>query len=185
VAGHLCAPTASFSYRHLPSSASDQILSEPFRLIVWRFISMFLLCFPLYFIFVCSSCFLVLVFPCIVFSLFVLCVFYFCSSVDLLCISFAALHLLSGLYYAPPCDELQIHLSLVEISLNAIGFSLYFLFACICFFPCISVLFLLVIMLSPHWFGWIPFGPDLCCGCVCYPSFRVEEEEWSRLPCRG
>jgi hypothetical protein len=22
--------------------------------------------------------------------------------------------------------------------------------------------FLLVIMLSPRWFGWIPFGPDLC-----------------------
>jgi hypothetical protein len=21
---------------------------------------------------------------------------------------------------------------------------------------------LLVIMLSPHWFGWIPFGLDLC-----------------------
>ena len=23
-------------------------------------------------------------------------------------------------------------------------------------------MFLLVIMLSPRWFGWIPFGPDLC-----------------------
>jgi hypothetical protein len=64
------------------SSAFGQILSEPLRLIVWRFISLFLLCFPLFFVFVCSPYFLVLVFPYIFLSLFVLCVLFlqFCRS---------------------------------------------------------------------------------------------------------
>jgi hypothetical protein len=37
-----------------------------------------------------------------------------------------------------------------------------FSFCLYLFFPYISVVFLPVIMLSPHWFGWIPFGLDLC-----------------------
>jgi hypothetical protein len=61
-----------------------QILSEPLRLIVWRFISLFLSLFPDVFCFSLFSRFLV--FPRIVLSLFVLCVFYFCSFADLLCV---------------------------------------------------------------------------------------------------
>ena len=84
------------------SVAFSQISSEPIRLIIWRFISLFLFCFPLYFVFVCSPYFLVLVFPCIILSLFVLCVLYFCSSADLRRVSFAVLHLLTDFILRPP-----------------------------------------------------------------------------------
>jgi hypothetical protein len=98
VAGHLCLSLiATFL-----SDASSQISSEPLRLIVWHFISLFLLCFSLYFVFVCSSCFWVLIFPCIVLSLFGLCVFYFCSFADLLHVSFIASTYCQALFCAPP-----------------------------------------------------------------------------------
>jgi hypothetical protein len=65
--------------------------------------------------------------------------------------------------------------------MQSIFFFLYLLFACF-FFPYISIVFLLVIMLSPCWFGWISFGPDLCVIDVYVTlAFRVEKEDWSRL----
>jgi hypothetical protein len=64
------------------------------------------------------------------------------------------------------------------------------------FFPCISVVFLLVIMPSPRWFSWIPFGPDLCVVDVYVTlafelrrkiglDFCVVDECVSYLNCRG
>jgi hypothetical protein len=88
------------------------------------------------------------------------------------CFIFAVLPISSALVSPPstycralfpaPRDELQTYLSVVGVCLNAISFPWYFLFACICFFPVFLFVLLLIIMLSPCWFGWIPFGLDLC-----------------------
>jgi hypothetical protein len=134
----MCVPTAPFSHRHLPQQCfrPDLVRASPIDRLAFYFPVLAL--FPIVLLyFVCSSYFFVLVFPCIILSLFVLCVFYFCSSTDLLRVSFATLHLLPGFILPPPPprDELQMHLSVVGVCLNAIGFSLYFLFAYICFFP--------------------------------------------------
>jgi hypothetical protein len=113
------------------SGASGQILSEPLRLIVWHFISLFLLCFPLYFVFCLFSLFFGFGFSCIFFfSVCFVCVLFlqfFRSSLRQFCRPPPTV----GLYSTPLCDKLQTHLSVVEVCLNEIGFSLYFLFACI------------------------------------------------------
>ena len=45
-------------------------------------------------------------------------------------------------------------------------------------FVCNNALALMV-CLDPLW-SWL-----VCHGCICYPSFRVEEKKWSKLLCRG
>jgi hypothetical protein len=152
VAGHLCIPTAPFSHRYLPQQCFqlDLVRASPIDLLASYFSVLAL--FPVVFCFCLFSLFLVLVFPCIVLSLFVLCMFYFCSSADLLCVSFTTLHLLLGFIPRPPPpppprDKFQTHLSVVEVCLNAIGFSLYFC----CDFACNNALTSLV-WLNPLWF---------------------------------
>jgi hypothetical protein len=142
------------------SGALGQILSEPLRLIVWRFISLFLLCFLLFlFLFVLPG-FWFWFFP-VLFFLCLFCVFYFCNFSDLLRVCFTALHLLPGFISHPPRQTSNALVSgrgLLERNRFFPVFS-FFLYL---FFPCISVVFLLIIILSPRWFDWIPFGPDLC-----------------------
>jgi hypothetical protein len=136
MAGHLRVPTAPFSHRYLPQRCLQPNLVQVSPIDRLAFYFPVLTLFPVVFcILFCSSLFVVLVFPCIVLSLLVLCVFYFCSSADLLCVRFAALHLLPNfiLRTPPPRDELQTHLLVFGVCLNPISFSLYFLFACICF----------------------------------------------------
>jgi hypothetical protein len=106
------------------------------RLIILLFILCFLwftyILFPL-FIFCFAG------FPCICFSislycffLFVLCVFYFYSSTDLLCVCFAVLHPLSGLFPRPHRVELLTRPSVYGVYLHVIGFiSLYFYCFCL------------------------------------------------------
>jgi hypothetical protein len=108
VVGHLRVPTAPFSHRHLPQWClkPDLVRVPPVDRLAFYFPVLAL--FPVVFCFVfCSPCFLVLVFPCIVLSLFVLCVFYFCSSADLLCVRFAALGLLPDFILCPPATNFK------------------------------------------------------------------------------
>jgi hypothetical protein len=143
------------------NGAFGQILSEPLRLIVWRFISLFLFCFPLCFFFFLFSLFFGFGFSLYCSFSVCFCVFYFCSSTNLLRVNFATLHLLPGFIPHPPRRTSNAPVSGRGL-LERDRFFPVFSFFLYLFFPCISVVFLLVIMLSPRWFDWIPFGPDLC-----------------------
>jgi hypothetical protein len=101
VAGHLRVPIMPFSHRHLPQRCFWPNLVQAFPVDRLAFYFPVLSLFPVVFCFVCSPCFLVLVFPCIILSLFFLCVFYFYSSTNLLHVSFVALHLLPGFISLP------------------------------------------------------------------------------------
>jgi hypothetical protein len=144
----------------------NRYLAEPLRLIVWHFISLFLLCFPLYFVFCLFSLFLVLVFP----ILFFLCLFCACFIFAVLSISSASVSPPStycrALFSAPLRQTSNAPVSGKGL-LERDRFFLVFSFCLYLVFPYISIVFLLVIMLSPRWFGWIPFGPDLCVMDVC------------------
>jgi hypothetical protein len=161
VAGHLRIATMPFSHRHLPQLClqPDLVPTSPVERLAFYFPVLAL--FPVVFCFCLFSLFFGFGFSLYCsFSVCFVCVLFlqFCRSPP---------HPVcrppptAKLYFALPRDELQTHLSVVGVCLNAIGFSLHFLFACIDFFHVFYVVFLLVIMLSPRWFGWIPFSPDL------------------------
>jgi hypothetical protein len=100
----------------------------------------------------------------------------------------------------PHRDELPPCSSLYGVNVHAIGF-----FPCISFclysvmllfFSLYFICYLLVIMLWPRWFDWIPFDPDLCVVDVYVtlafgsrrkngPDFYVVDECVSWLNCRG
>jgi uncharacterized membrane protein YbhN (UPF0104 family) len=143
VAGHLCIPTVPFSHCHLPQRCfwPDLVRASPVDRLAFYF--------PILALFSVVFCFL-FVFPAFWFWFFLVLLFLclFC-----VCFIFAVLPIFSasvsrplptaGLYSAHPRDELQTHQSVVEVCLNAIDFSLYFLFACICFFPVFLLCFCL------------------------------------------
>jgi hypothetical protein len=139
VAGHLCVFTAPFFHRHLPQWCFRPDLVRASLVDRLRFISLFLLCFLLFFVFVCSPCFLVLVLPCIVLSLFVLCVFYFCNTADLLRVSFAALYLLPGFIphpsrwipFGPDLCVVDMYVTLAFGSRRKIGLDFYVVDKCV------------------------------------------------------
>jgi hypothetical protein len=124
------------------------------RLIILLFIFCFLwftyILFPL-FIFCFAG------FPCICFSiflycffcLFVLCVFYFYSSTDLLYVCFAVLHPLSGLFPRPHRIKLLTRPSVYGVYLHVISFiSLYF-FIVLLVISLVSISRLWGVMLDP------------------------------------
>jgi hypothetical protein len=94
---------------------------------------LFIFCFdfPLYFILLGFLVF-ALVFSCIAFF-YLFCVFFdFYSSADLLCVCFAVLHPLSGLFPRPYHVELLTHPLVYRVYLQVIGFiSLYFYCFCL------------------------------------------------------
>jgi hypothetical protein len=107
------------------------------RLIILLFILCFIwfpyILFPL-FIFCFAG------FSCICFSIFLHCFFFFClfcvffyfySSTDLLCVCFAVLHPLSGLFSPPHRIELLTHPSVYRVYLHVIGF-IFLYFYCFC-----------------------------------------------------
>jgi hypothetical protein len=100
------------------------------------------------------------------FSLFLCFLGFFVVSIDLLNASFAALRPLLGFFRAPTAMSFH-HALLCTGSTYTRSVSFHvFLFACIqfcCFFFSLYfVCYLLVIMLWPRWFNWIPFDADLC-----------------------
>jgi hypothetical protein len=161
MAGHLRVPTAPFSHCHLPQwfFRPDFVRASPVDLLAFYFTVLAL--FPIVFCFCLFSLFF-----CFGFSLY--CYF----SVCFVCVLFLQLCRspscqfhhpppIARLYSAPPRNEFQTYLSVVKVYLNVIGFPCI-LFFLVFVFPCISVVFFLVIMLLPRWFDWIPFGLDLC-----------------------
>jgi hypothetical protein len=144
MAGHMRIPTTPFFHRHLPQRCfwPDLVRTSPIDHLAFYFPVLAL--FPIVF---CFSPYFSKP-HCI---LFVLPIFWFwfslyCSfSVCFVCVLFLQFFQsppcqfccpppIARLYSALPRKELQTHLSVVEVCLNAIGFSLYFLFACIWFF---------------------------------------------------
>jgi hypothetical protein len=109
--------------------------------LLWLIILLFILCFlwftyilfPLFiFFFLLGFLVFALVFPCIAFFC-LFCVFFnFYSSIDLLCVCFAVLHPLSGLFSRSPHVELLTRPSVYGVYLHVIGFiSLYFYCFCL------------------------------------------------------
>ena len=134
VAGHLLVLTAPFSHRHLPQWCFQPDLVRASLVDRLTFYFSILALFPIVFCFVC--------FPVFWFCFCFVCVLFlqFCRSP--LC-QFCCPPPIARRYSAPPHDELQTHLPVVGVCLNAIGFSLYFLFPCICFFPIFLLCFCL------------------------------------------
>jgi hypothetical protein len=99
--------------------------------------------------------------------------FDFYNSTDLLCVCFAILHPLSGLFPRPHCVELLTRPSMYGVYLHVIGFiSLYF-YCFACNKSCLDQLAL----------GCDVWSRSLNCGCERYPGFRVEEDKcWPRVP---
>jgi hypothetical protein len=143
VAGHLRFPTAPFSHCHLPQRCfrPDLVRASPVDRLAFYFTVLAL--FPIVFCFCLFSLFFGFGFSLYCsFSVCFVCVLFlqFCRSPPC---QFCCPPPTAGLYSAPPRDELQTHLSVVEICLNMISFSLYFLFSCICFFPVFLLYFCL------------------------------------------
>jgi hypothetical protein len=106
---------------------------------------------------------------------------------------------IAGLFSCPHHNELPQCSSLYGVNVHAISF-----FSCISFclysilllfFSMYFICYLLVIMLWPRWFDWIPFDPDLCAVDVYItlafglrrkngPDFYVVDECVSWLNCR-
>jgi hypothetical protein len=134
----------------------------------------------------------VLVFCCITFLyVFV----FFAVSADLLLIGFTALRPLLGFFHAPTTTSFH-HTLLCTGSTytRSISFCLYSVM--LLFFSLYFVCYLLVIMLWPQWFDWIPFDLDLCVVDVNItlafgsrmkngPEFCVMDKCVSWLNCRG
>jgi hypothetical protein len=142
VAGHLCVPTAPFSHHHLPQRCfrPNLVRASPIDRLAFYFTVLVL--FPVGFFFFVLPVFWFWLFP----VLFFLCLFFVCFIFAVLPISSASISLPStycrALFHTPR-NELQMHLSVVEVCLNVIGFSLFFLFSCICFFPVFLLCFCL------------------------------------------
>jgi hypothetical protein len=143
VAGHLRIPTMPFSHRHLPQLCLqlDLVQASPVDRLAFYFPVLAL--FPIVFCFCLFS-------PFFGFGFFLYCSF----SVCFVCVLFLQFcrsppHPVrrppptAKLYFALPLDELQTHLLVVRVCLNAISFSLHFLFACIYFFPVFMLCFCL------------------------------------------
>jgi hypothetical protein len=111
------------------------------------------------------SRFLFWCFDVLLFCLFLYFLSFFAISANLLRASFAALNPLLSFFRAPTATNFHRAL-LCTRNVHAIGF-----FPCISFclysiillfFSLYFICYLLVIMLWPRWFDWIPFDLDLC-----------------------
>jgi hypothetical protein len=98
-------PTTPFSHRRLPQWCFWPYLVRTSPVDRLAFYFPVIALFPI--VFCLFSLFFGFGFPCIVLSLFVLCVFYFCSSSDLLRVSLAALHLLPGFIQHSPATNFK------------------------------------------------------------------------------
>jgi hypothetical protein len=147
MAGHLRVPTAPFSHRYLPQRCLQPNLVQVSPVDRLAFYFPVLTLFPVVFcILFCSPFFWCWFFP----VLFFLCLFCVCFIFVVLPISSASgsppSTYCQTLFCAPPPpprDELQTHLLVFGVCLNPISFSLYFLFACICFSPIFLLCFYL------------------------------------------
>jgi hypothetical protein len=156
VAGHLRVPTAPFSHRHLPQQCfwPDLVRVSPVDCLVFYFLVLAL--FPVIFCFYLFSLFFGFGFSlfCFVCILFL----QFCRSPprQFRCPPPTAV-LYSTPLPSPPRQTSNAHFNGRGL-LEHDRFFPVFPFCLYLFFPCIFV----VIMLLPHWFGLIPFGPNLC-----------------------
>jgi hypothetical protein len=146
------------------------------------------------------SRFLFWCFAVLLFCLFLCFLSFFCSFCRSSPRRFRCPPSIAKLLSRPHCDELPPCSSLYRVNVHAIGF-----FPCISFclysvillfFSLYFICYLLVIMLWPQWFDWIPFDPDLCVVDVYVtlafgsrrkngPDFYVVDECVSWLNCRG
>jgi CHASE2 domain-containing sensor protein len=125
---------------------------------------------------------------------------FFAVSADLLRAGFATLHPLLGFFRTPTTTSFHCALLCMGSTYTrSVSFSI-FLFTCIqlcCFFFSLYfVCYLLVIMIWPQLFDWIPFDPDLYVVDVYVimafesrkkngPNFCVVDERVFWLNCRG
>jgi hypothetical protein len=118
---------------------------------------------PSQFLFWCFAIFLFSLFLCFLGFFFF---FFFCSFCRSSPRRFHCPPSIARLFSCPHRDELPSCSSLYRINIHVIGF-----FPCISFclysvmllfFSLYFVCYLLIIILWPRWFDWIPFDPDLC-----------------------